>query len=93
MSPSYVQKVLRLLNEWGYFMAEKEDKAFLPIPSPRGANAQRIADAFFDKTPSGEGAASDLLTPAMLESQKGNLLLDNYNWLYISVWFGLPRSA
>lgn len=89
MSPSYVQKVLRLLNEWGYFMAEKEDKAFLPIPSPRGANAQRIADAFFDKTPSGEGAASDPLTPAMLEKQKGNLLLDNYNWLYISAWFGL----
>jgi len=89
MSPSYVQKVLRILNEWGYFMARKEDKAFLPIPSPRGGEAQRIADAFFEKTPSGEGEASDPLSPQMLEKQKGNLIPENYNWLFISVWFGL----
>lgn len=89
MSPSYVQKVLRLLNEWGFFLSRREEKPFLPIPAPRGAQAQRIADAYFDKTPNGEGQASDPLTPEMLEKQKSHLLEENYNWLFLSVWFGL----
>lgn len=89
MSPSYVQKVLRILNEYGYFLARREDKAFLPIPAPRGAEAQRIADAFFEATDSGEGEASDPLTPAMLDSKREAMRPDHYNWLFISIWFGL----
>lgn len=89
MSPSYVQKVQRILNYWGYFVCKKEAKAFLPLPSPRGMDAQRIADAYFDKTPSGEGHKSAPLSPEALERAKSHLPLDNYNWLLISVWFGL----
>lgn len=49
----------------------------------------RIQDAFYDKSPTGEGHASDPLYPNVLEAQKGNLLEENYNWLFLSVWFGL----
>lgn len=89
MSPSYVQKVLRLLNEWGLFLSKNNKKYFSPIPTPSNSEAQRIADAFYEKTPSGEGEASDPMSPSLLESKKGQLLEQHFNWLYISVWFGL----
>lgn len=89
MSPSYVQKLLRILNHWGFFISKKEGRPFLPIPAPKGAEAQRIADAFFDKTPNGDGNKSKPLSPELLEKAKSSLLVENYNWLFISVWLGL----
>lgn len=88
-SLSYCSKLLRVLNEWGFFMSKKTKVAFFPIPFPPVAEQQRIQDSFFDKSPTGDGQASDPLTPQLLISQKNNLLEDNFNWLFISVWFGL----
>lgn len=86
-SPSYVQKILRLMNQWGFFICKKEMKPFLPIPAPRGREYSRIADSFFDKYE--DGRASKPLTPSMLEKEYENLHEANYTWLFISIQFGL----
>lgn len=89
MSPSYVQKVLRILNQWGYFVSKKQSKAWLPIPAPSGADANAIANKFFETTRNGEGQESDPLPPDVLKAKKSGLKVEHYNWLLISVWFGL----
>lgn len=88
-SPSYVRQLIYLLNQWGRFISRRQRKPFDPIPSPRGRERERIADSYFER-PSGRGnKASAPLTPTMLESKKSELKSEHYNWLYLSVWFGL----
>lgn len=88
ISPSYVQKLRRVLNDWGNFITRKNNQRFDPIPAPKGNEKERIADAYFDNN-GGRGNDSDPLTPELLEAQKSSLPLEVYNWLYLSVWFGL----
>ncbi len=85
-SPAYVQKLLRLANQWGHFVSRKYGKAFLPVPSPRGYEKERIADSYFEENES--GYTSDPLTPSMLEAASA-LLPGHKAWLHLSVWLGL----
>jgi len=92
MSPSYVRKLLQLINLYGFFLATKRGLPFLQIPAPRGREAQRIADAYFDKNE--DGLVSAPLDPKKLEAAKSNFKPAQYNWLYLTVWFGLrPLEA
>lgn len=86
-SPDYVQKILRIMNMWGYFYCRKVGTPFYPVKAPVGFHRERIADAYYDKNQ--DGMTSDPLTPEMLEDAKKNLLPQNYNWLWLSVWLGL----
>lgn len=86
-SPSYTQKLIRMMNLWGYFLSKKTAQPFLPLENPRGYEKEQIADAFYDKDHSSK--ISEPITPQQLESAKSRLSLEHYNWLYISVWFGL----
>lgn len=86
-SPSYVQKILPILNRYGFFLARKYKLAFMAIPSPRGREMQRIADACFEDNE--KGNKSDPITPQQLENNKGHLSKQLYNWLKLSIWFGL----
>jgi integrase len=88
-SPAYVQKLIPLLNKWGLFISKKHRRPFAPLPFPRGRARQRIADAN-RKKPRGTGnRKSTPLTPQALESQASELRPEHYNWLYLTVWFGL----
>lgn len=86
-SPSYVKKVLPLINAWGVFMARKYRLPFLPIPFPRGHERERIADAYYDKKP--EGQESGSISPEELESLRSSLKEKQYAWIWVSLWFGL----
>lgn len=86
-SPSYTQKLIRMMNLWGYFISKKTAQPFLQLENPRGYDREQIADAFFEKDHSSKVSAP--ITPAQLENAKGSLSHENYNWIYISVWFGL----
>lgn len=91
-SPAYVKQILNSLNNWGYFLCKKLDKPFLPIPSPRGFERARLIDAYYSKNEKGKASAPT--TPEHLESAKENFVEDQYNWLYLSVWFGLrPKEV
>ncbi|MBI3295429.1 MAG: site-specific integrase [Deltaproteobacteria bacterium] len=47
----------------------------------------KIEDAFFEAN--AKGLASEPLTVELLQGAKDELRKDHYNWLFISVWFGL----
>jgi hypothetical protein len=87
LSPSYCQKILRLMNAWGYFQARKHGTFFEPIAAPRGVDRERIADAYYDENEG--GGVSDPITPKMLETVKDKIKPEWFNWFYLSVWFGL----
>ena len=87
MSLSYIQKILSLINLWGFFISRRLGTPFLTIPRPRGHERQRLRDAYFSKD--GPSKYSDPLTPELLENAKDRLSAENYNWLFLSVWLGL----
>jgi integrase len=87
-SLSYIRKVIRYLNLWGFFISRKLGRAFLPVPNPRGYERNRILDAYHSSRRS-KRVESDPITPAALIQNKRQLKVLNYNWLKISVWLGL----
>lgn len=89
ISLSYAKKLIRMLNLWGQFASEYNGKDFKPVPSPKGAEAQRIVDENADS--SGHRGASAPLFPSVLENMQEKLskLPGQYEWMYISLWFGL----
>ena len=86
-SPAYVQKIYRILNMWGSFHSRKYRRFFEPLPFPKGIEKERIADSYYEKENSGQ--ESDPISPNELESKKASLEIPAYNWVFLSVWFGL----
>ncbi|MBI3294022.1 MAG: site-specific integrase [Deltaproteobacteria bacterium] len=92
MSLRYLQGVLRMANLWGFFFCRKLARPFLPIPVPRGYERQRLIDANYEKR--GVARASRPLSPADLQGGELKLNRKNFNWLFLSVWFGLrPKEV
>jgi hypothetical protein len=92
-SVRYSSSVLKIANLWGFFISKKMGHLFYPIPHPKGYERQRIIEASYEKT-AGVSRPSLPLTPASLESKKEILNKHNYDWLYLSVWFGLrPKEV
>jgi len=87
MSPSYVKKIIGVLNLWGRFHCRKYGKFFVPLKSATGREKERIADAYYEEN--GQGNESDPITPAQLESVRSQMAPEWYNWFYLSIWFGL----
>ena len=85
---SYIRKILILTNLWGQFLSRKLCQSFTRIPQPRGKEKARLLDAYFGKR-GGRNNQSDPLTPQQLEAAKSDLKVENYNWLFLSVWLGL----
>jgi integrase len=86
-APSYVGKILTLLNMWGAFIAIKTETSFVPVPSPKGHDREMIADAYVESAK--KKKVSDPLTPAMLEGARSRFKDEQWRWLYLSVWLGL----
>lgn len=85
-SLSYTKKILSIANLWGYFICKKLGKAYLPIDKPRGYERQRIVDNYYTYKRSKK---STPLSPEKLNSVKEKLCIENFNWLYLSIWLGL----
>lgn len=86
-SNDYCNKLLRMLNEWGYFWSVKSASLFRPVPAPRGVARELIAKEY--RVGGKSRKPSNPITPRMLLDNKTRLIEENYNWLFISVWFGL----
>jgi integrase len=87
-SYSYIRKILRLVNAWGYFICRKQGRPLYRIPLPRGHEKRRLLDAYFEKT-DGAGRQSEPLSPQQLEGARPRLSAAHYRWIYLSVWLGL----
>ncbi|MFV8258272.1 hypothetical protein ACNQKP_10710 [Bdellovibrio bacteriovorus] len=93
ISVNYSARIISLLNRWGLFVSRKQRSFYDEVPVPRGREQSAIADAQKTK----RGTETDLgvrqeslpLTPAKLEKAKKFLIPEQYNWLKLSVWFGL----
>ena len=48
-SVSYSQKILRLVNLWGFFISKKFGKPFMPLPAPRGRHKRQLQEAYYRK--------------------------------------------
>ncbi|OFZ13433.1 MAG: hypothetical protein A2Z20_08555 [Bdellovibrionales bacterium RBG_16_40_8] len=88
MSVRYAHSVLCMANFWGYFISHKMARPFLPVKSPRGYDRLRLIEANCEKI-SGVARASKPISPKELEKAKCCMNQRNFNWLFISVWFGL----
>lgn len=61
------------------------------MPKPRGYDRRRLLEAYHD---SNNGKTSDPINPKQLEEVKENFSLEQYNWIYLTVWLGLrPLEA
>jgi hypothetical protein len=89
-SNSHVQKMIYLMNKWAAIDFKKRKQYFEPLRTPRGRAREKINDSYFDKREN--GLTSEPLLPNELERQKDKLKVEQYNWLYISIWFGLRPS-
>jgi hypothetical protein len=88
LSANYAKKLLRYLNFWGYFVCKKQRRAYLKVPGLDGVWKNRLEDK---RRP---GGASKPLSPALLDAHKDKMTPEQYNWLFVSVWFGLrPREV
>jgi hypothetical protein len=87
VSPEYAKKIRMLMNLWGEFLASRTGKLYAPIPRPRGAENEAIADAYFDRLVSSK--ESEPITPDDLQVLASNLPASQYRWMFVSVWFGL----
>lgn len=87
MSLRYLSSVLKMANLWGFFFSRKLGTPFLPVHFPRGFERLRLIDANLEKR--GVSRASKPMTPEELAERKGEFNRRNWNWLFLSVWFGL----
>lgn len=88
VSPAYLQKLIRILNLWGKFVARSRGVYFEPLPYPTRFDKERIADAYLESN-GGRTGESDALTPVLLEAAKESTESAAWNWLALSLWFGL----
>lgn len=89
-SLSYAQKVIRVLNLWGKFYGKNLNKYFEPVPKPSGEASVRIHESFFNKRPFGLTSAP--ITWRELERARSDLDPKAWNWLFLTLWFGLRPS-
>ena len=87
-SLSYIQAILKFVNLWGFFFCKKTGRPFLPVPNPRGYERQRLAEVYYSKTEKGR-RASKPLSSECLASAKDKMKQESFNWLSLTVWFGL----
>lgn len=86
-APSTVQKIITEMNKWGKFCARKTKEYFEPLPKPRGRDLSLIVDAYADS--SKRKKESKPLYHKQLVKHEDSFKPEQFNWLFISVWFGL----
>lgn len=88
-SPDYSNRMIRVLNSWGYFYGVKLNKAWRGLPRVKGQVLKNILRAYHSKKSVGTLAA----TPELLATLK-DLTPELYSWCFITFWFGLrPRES
>ncbi len=89
-SIGYAQAILNIVNLWGQFISRKLSQPFSPIRRPQGYERQRILEGFYQKQSlCPQRRPSNPIAPEQLEKVRGIMNPKNFNWLFISVWFGL----
>lgn len=83
----YSRKLLRILNLWGEFVSRDRRQFFTRVKGATGNARQKLVDV--NAKVKGRRRKSDALTPEVLKTLEGKLDANHYNWLSVSVWYGL----
>ena len=93
ISLNYASRILTVLNRWGKFQSKITGTFYEDVKVPRGREQSAIADAQRTKTGKdtelGVRTESLPLTLDILNASKDKLPAEQFNWLKLSVWFGL----
>lgn len=89
-SVDYATKVIKLMNLWGRFYSKKTNSFFENVPPPQGEASIRIREAFYKKKPRGREVLP--LTLELLNKAKDRMIRPHWNWMFLSLWFGLRPS-
>ncbi|MBI2519769.1 MAG: hypothetical protein HYV97_05110 [Bdellovibrio sp.] len=93
LSVRYMNEILKFANLWGFFICKKMGQPFLQVPRPGGYEKRRIIEAYFEKTRT-HNKVSGPISEEALKHKKNDLREDLYNWIYLTVWFGLrPKEV
>ncbi len=87
LSLYYIHAILRTANLWGFFISRKLAKPFLPVGVPRGYERQLLLESFYQK--SKRRRPSLPLTTEILVRAKDKMRPSHFNFLYLTMWFGL----
>ena len=82
LSLDYVWRLLGVINEWGRFLAYSTGKFYVDVRPPKREQAEAIRDRQRRRE-------SQPLTPEKLRSARNGFDPKEYNWLLLTVWFGL----
>ena len=88
ISLSYLRSIISMLNLWGQFITRKLCQPFTPLQIPRGYERQRILESYYNKTKK-HRKPSKPITNEQLNAQYNFINSPNFNWIFISIWFGL----
>lgn len=86
VSQSYVGKLIRMLNQWGFYISKRNRQPFEPIAKPDRGQNRRLLKAFRER---GRSKKSKPLSPELLETHRAAFKQSEYRWLFISIWLGL----
>jgi hypothetical protein len=87
LSPDYTKKIIQIMNMWGEFYSSKTNTPYQPLKCPTGFAKGRMLRAY--RANQLTDKASDGLIPDILARIRSDLSLEQHNWLFISLWFGL----
>lgn len=91
ISPSYVVKVIRILNQWGDWQCSRAGKYFRNVECPRGRVRSDIEDSF--RHFKGRSTESEPLTFEILEKARASFTVPGqFEFLYVAIAFGLRPS-
>lgn len=95
-SPDYIKKLNRLINLYGQYVGRKTNQFYQDIPRISNVLKERIMELREGEI--GLKSAADPLLWKDLKNVKTKFenrhLLEQWNWLFISLWFGLrPKEV
>ncbi len=86
--PSYFSEILKLINEYGYFLSVKFGITYQAIKPPSTYAKQRMISAIEDSG-ARVGRTMKPITLELLEAKKKEMPAPTYNFMYVMLWLGL----
>lgn len=89
-SNDYVKKLMRAINEYGYFYSKRVGTPWRDVKNPRGHWNKRIRKAQIAKrAKAGHAAYCVRMRPEELNRMRSRLEPQEWAWLWVALWFGL----
>lgn len=85
---SSVEKLLKVINQWGEFYADQSRTYFKRIPNPKGIALEAINDA---SDADGKGA-TPLTTQMLMKMSGGKMPSGQFEYMRATLWLGLRPS-